>query len=537
MSSAEVSAADITKLPYRCIGLALAYLPDGRVHQGTFALVGRNDFLTATHMVIDDAAQLVQRIDFFLGVDLNRQSGHFSGSTGASFAGTLEFAPRSVITWTPSTGSLLAFPTEFNQDDAVTTLTESEAPYDLALIGVNQAIGDEIGWLDMNPLIRSADDALSVGYPQDSPGMMARPVSALRSDAYDLFTSAGGELRPGDSGGPLMAGGDVIGVASGGTYQEAVWAALAGRYGQIAAEAVRNDSLLGGATSDTLRLMRFDYAPAANDSPQWLQGYSVSENLEGGGGSDTLLGAEGDDTLNGGDADDLLYGDSGEDVLIGGRGNDTIDGGDGSDAVSLVDALAGVLVDLSSKKPVARSLSKDKAGIGIDQMLRVEHVTGSAFNDRLLGDGSVNHLEGRGGDDTLSGGKGDDVLNGGTGRDVLSGGAGADIFRFAAGDSGLSISLSDVISDFKFTDGDRIRLEALADIRCTAAQTPQKNFSLALVAAAEDFARGSNVSVQFVGKNALLLVDGNQDAAADLVITLIGIKFNKAFAPPTDYVI
>jgi Ca2+-binding RTX toxin-like protein len=537
MSSAEVSAADIIKPPYCFIGLAIAYLPNGRVHQGTFALVGRNDFLTATHMVIDDSVQLVQRVDFFLGVDLNRQSGNFSGSTGASFAGTLEFAPRSVITWTPSTGSMLAFPTEFNQDDSVTTLTETEAPFDLALIGVNQAIGDEIGWLEMNPLIRNADDALSVGYPQDSTGMMARPVSALRSDTHDIFTSVGGELRPGDSGGPLIAGGDVIGVASGGTYQDAVWAALTGRYEQIAAEAVRNDSLLGGDTSDTLRLMRFDYAAAANDLPQWMQGYAVSENIEGGGDNDTLLGAEGDDTLDGGDGDDLLYGDAGEDLLIGGHGNDTIDGGDGSDAVSLVDALAGVLVDLSSKKPVARSLSKDKAGVGTDQMLRIEHVTGSAFNDRLVGDGGANHLNGRGGDDTLAGGKGDDVLTGGTGRDVISGGVGADAFSFATGDSSLSASLSDVISDFKFADGDRIRLEGLADIRCTAAQTPQKNFSLALLAAAEDFAEGSNVSLQFVGKNALLLVDWNQDAVADMAITLIGLKLTKALGTPTDYFI
>ncbi len=128
------------------------------------------------------------------------------------------------------------------------------------------------------------------------------------------------------------------------------------------------------------------------------------------------------------------------------------------------------------------------------------------------------------GNDTIVGGKGDDVLIGGMGRDSMSGGAGADVFRFAVGDGGLSPSLSDVITDFRLADNDQIRLDGLTDIRCTVAQAAQKSFSLALVTAANDFAKGSNVSLQFVGKNALLFVDWNEDAKADLAITLTGLK-------------
>jgi RTX calcium-binding nonapeptide repeat (4 copies) len=128
------------------------------------------------------------------------------------------------------------------------------------------------------------------------------------------------------------------------------------------------------------------------------------------------------------------------------------------------------------------------------------------------------------GNDTIIGGKSDDILTGGIGRDSMNGGSGADIFSFAASDSGLSSSLADVITDFKIADNDQIRLKELAEIRCTVAQAPQKSFSLALGMAADDFAKGSNVSLQFVGKNALLLVDWNEDTKADLAVTLIGLK-------------
>lgn len=521
MPSSEVSSTDITNTPYRHIGLVLAYLPDGRVHQGTFALVGRNDFLTATHIVIDDSARPVQRMDFFLGVDLDRQSGNFYGSTGSRFSGTLDYAPHPVITWTPSTGSLLAYPTEFNQDGAITTLLDSEAPYDLALIGVSQAIGDQVGWLDMNPLITTADNALSIGYPQNATGMMSRVVSSTRSTSDDIFRVSAGELRPGDSGGPLLFAGDVIGIASGGTAQDAVWAALNGRFAELAVETVRNDSLLGGDSAD---VMSFDFTGAKDDSPQWLQGYDVNERISGGRGNDTLLGASGNDTIDGGEDADLIYADAGDDVLIGGSGNDTIDGGHGSDTVQFATAAAGVRVDLSAKTPAARSLSKDKAAIGMDRLLGIENATGSAYADRLSGDHYANHLIGGSGNDTLSGGKGDDLLSGGVGRDSISAGAGADVVSFARGDSDASSTSADLIGDFQWVDGDQIRLEGISSVKCLVATIAQKNFATALSASASHFAGGANVSLQFIGKNALMLADMDGDRSADLAVILVGLK-------------
>ena len=47
----------------------------------------------------------------------------------------------------------------------------------------------------------------------------------------------------------------------------------------------------------------------------------------------------------------------------------------------------------------------------------IENLTGSAFDDHLIGDNGDNVLIGLGGDDQLTGGGGDDVLDGGDGVD------------------------------------------------------------------------------------------------------------------------
>lgn len=63
-----------------------------------------------------------------------------------------------------------------------------------------------------------------------------------------------------------------------------------------------------------------------------------------------------------------------------------------------------------------------------DTLSSIENVTGSAYHDRLVGDGQNNVLTGRGGDDELIGGGGNDTLNGGIGNDTMAGGAGDDTY-------------------------------------------------------------------------------------------------------------
>ncbi|MNI72528.1 Poly(beta-D-mannuronate) C5 epimerase 7 [compost metagenome] len=81
---------------------------------------------------------------------------------------------------------------------------------------------------------------------------------------------------------------------------------------------------------------------------------------------------------------------------------------------------------------------------------------GGAGNDILFGQGGNDTLDGGKGNDMLLGGTGNDTLIGGQGNDMLIGGSGADTFVWKSGDIG-----SDVIKDFKVSEGDRLDLRDL----------------------------------------------------------------------------
>ena len=145
-----------------------------------------------------------------------------------------------------------------------------------------------------------------------------------------------------------------------------------------------------------------------------LIGANTGETLVGAATNDRLYGFGGADTLNGGDGDDILAGGAGADVLNGGAGSDTAD---------YSGAAAGVTARIDTQ-----SASNDGDG-GADVFTSIENITGSAFNDLLVGDAGANILSGGLGRDTIIAGAGDDVINGGA--DVpneLYGGTGNDTY-------------------------------------------------------------------------------------------------------------
>jgi Ca2+-binding RTX toxin-like protein len=142
-------------------------------------------------------------------------------------------------------------------------------------------------------------------------------------------------------------------------------------------------------------------------------------NLEvgptGGGGGVTLIGTPGNDFLVGGPGDDTLMGLQGNDLLIGGGGNDVLDGGAIADLqsdegfrdfdrVDYSTALFGVEVDLEL------GTAQDGEG-GVDTLIGIEAVTGSAFNDVIIGSNTTFS-------ESFHGGAGDDFINGGGGNDL-----------------------------------------------------------------------------------------------------------------------
>ena len=153
-----------------------------------------------------------------------------------------------------------------------------------------------------------------------------------------------------------------------------------------------------------------------------LFGDDGNDRLSGGNGADFLYGGNGNDRLAGGNGDDFLYGGAGVDRLVGGRGADFLDGGEGDkDYAIYAGSDAAVIVDLEA------GFASGGHAEG-DTLVNIERVTGSSFDDILVGDDNNNVLIGRDGNDVLSGGAGNDVLNGGNGDDTLIGGEGRDTF-------------------------------------------------------------------------------------------------------------
>lgn len=220
------------------------------------------------------------------------------------------------------------------------------------------------------------------------------------------------------------------------------------------------DALNGGNGSDTASYHTAPGSVVANlADPSINTGhaagdtYTSIENLTGSdiaGNGDALVGNNsrnilqglaGDDQLYGRAGDDVLYGGAGNDLLLGGLGSDWLDGGTGTDTVSYQETGSGVIVDMLN----ASIQTGEAAG---DQLISIENIIGSNFNDTLAGDNSRNFLYGQDGNDLLFGRAGDDVLYGGNGGDTLIGGVGSDWLDGGAGldyasylDSGTAITV------------------------------------------------------------------------------------------------
>jgi Ca2+-binding RTX toxin-like protein len=183
------------------------------------------------------------------------------------------------------------------------------------------------------------------------------------------------------------------------------------------------------------------------DGPDEIVGYGGNDTICGGGGDDLLLGGPGDDTLLGGDGNDKLRGAAGDDELYGGAGSDRllpetghdlVDGGPGSDIVDYLAADGPVTVDLEEGWAVYGPPARLAPGQWRAELVRVEKVDGTRFDDTLVGDERRNVLRGKQGDDTIVGNGGDDDLIGGMGVDDVQGGDGDDLVKGQADDDVLS---------------------------------------------------------------------------------------------------
>jgi len=171
-------------------------------------------------------------------------------------------------------------------------------------------------------------------------------------------------------------------------------------------------------------------AGTSGDDTLDRRGYADDWTIDGRAGNDTIYGGSGHDSLLGGRGDDLIHG-SIEDLVI--------DGGGGVDTVSFSESAAGVEARLQG------GLIGPTTGVLQASVLAgVENLTGSSHNDILAGNRSRNELNGGAGNDLL--------LASGTG-DFLTGGDGGDTFEIT------SVTRTVTITDFHYSEGDRIRIE------------------------------------------------------------------------------
>lgn len=212
------------------------------------------------------------------------------------------------------------------------------------------------------------------------------------------------------------------------------------------------DILDGGAGTDTL-----SYATSA-------AGVTVNLALNTARGGD----AQGDvianfENITGSNGNDVLIGDAGNNVILGGAGNDSIEGGAGADVLDGGEGGSDFLFYSGSAAGVNINIATNTASGGDaegDVISNFEHVTGSHFDDVIVGNDGANVLSGQRGNDTISGAGGNDTINGGAGADILDGGEGNDTLTYATGSAGVIVNLTtntasggdaegDVISNFE----------------------------------------------------------------------------------------
>ena len=230
----EISAR--ATFPYRAITYVVVEWPNGSRSAGSGVVVGQNDVLTAMHVVFNsDRGGWASAVTIYPGADTKPSLVTPFGAFGNG--------------WRISTRT-----TDWDADgDGL--LSDYEAQYDLALIGLYERIGDTTGWLGSRS--EQVDGAATMlGYPSRGTGMMAEHVYADASSRWGVFDIDSG-LGAGSSGGPLVrtdADGEVyvVGVASSGDAADTVatYAALfgPGNWDWYTTAMADNDDLLGSGS-------------------------------------------------------------------------------------------------------------------------------------------------------------------------------------------------------------------------------------------------------------------------------------------------
>jgi Ca2+-binding RTX toxin-like protein len=377
--------------PYSDIGLIKTTWSDGSSTLGTCSLVGRNDILTAGHCVFNpDEGGWATGFEFYFGVDYNATTGSFD-----SWVPNLSFSKWSANAWT----------SQIYTDANNKTMLQSEAQFDVALIGIDTPIGDQLGWLGLAPSYNGSQSAIAVGYPTGSTGMMMESVAVYSNWAYGIYESFIEVMGPGSSGGPLLMDNNIIGVKSTGIW----WADLGNDfiYDTLITKLSENNSLISDSLAPTIySISPLDGATAVAIASNI--NLTFSEAIQKGIGTIAIhAGSAGGAVVESFDAaisPRLVF--SGSSLTIdplADLGNNT---------QYFVAFAAGSVKDMAGN---------NYAGNTTYDFTTIKNtITGTADNDNLVGTNGDDIVNALAGNDTIKGGLGADQMVGGLGNDTYT---------------------------------------------------------------------------------------------------------------------
>jgi Ca2+-binding RTX toxin-like protein len=237
----------------------------------------------------------------------------------------------------------------------------------------------------------------------------SKASDAIIGDVLDntLRGMEGDDTITAGSGNDLLEGGTGNDILSGGMGDDTLDGGANDTNGDTADYQSSNASV----TIDLRLEERQNTIGAGNDlliDIENISGSNLSDSLYGNNRNNILFGNDGNDFLQGDAGNDTLYGGRGEDTLGGGLGDDLLDGGEGRDLLDFSTLDHSIVVNLKTNSAV---------GEGTDTVVAIEDISGTFYDDTLIGDDSENRLYGNAGNDYLSGYGANDLLDGGEGED------------------------------------------------------------------------------------------------------------------------
>jgi Ca2+-binding RTX toxin-like protein len=219
----------------------------------------------------------------------------------------------------------------------------------------------------------------------------------------------------------------------------------------------------------------------------------AAETAKAGAVTDTIRSCEG---IIGSTFNDTLIGDLGRNYLHGGSGNDTVS------YANVKPSEGGVVVSL------AIASYQDTLASGLDRLVGIENLTGSANDDHLSGNTASNIIGGDKGADTIAGGGGADILTGDNDADRFN-----DRFVYSAlADS--RDTARDIIKDFRQGE-DSLDVAAI-----DAKSSTPANDAFTFLGVALAFTGEGQIRLEQSGVDTVVYFNTNANPASEMTVVL-----------------